>query len=222
MTPEPLRSAVVFDRSQLWLHSLVHFVLPAIGVVVRARTTSAEEVVELVEKHEPQLLVAGIDSGTDSGELGCVERARDRVAGLQVVVWSSVGDPRAIKAAFAAGAAAYVLKSARADDFKLAIMQTFERSIYLAKEWPLGEVATGPEGREASEILTPRELEVLALVVDGYSNAQLARILWVTEETVKFHLSNVYQKLEVTNRTEASRWAHLHGVVPAEGLSTRA
>jgi len=115
-----------------------------------------------------------------------------------------------------------VLKSARADDFKLAIMQTFERSIYLAKEWPLGEVATGPEAREASEILTPRELEVLELVVDGYSNAQLARILWVTEETVKFHLSNVYQKLEVTNRTEASRWAHLHGVVPAEGLSTRA
>jgi DNA-binding CsgD family transcriptional regulator len=44
----------------------------------------------------------------------------------------------------------------------------------------------------------------------------------VTVETVKFHLSNVYQKLEVTNRTEASRWAHLHGVVPAEGLSTRA
>jgi DNA-binding NarL/FixJ family response regulator len=222
VTPEPLRSAVVFDRSQLWLHSLEHFVLPAIGVVVRARTTSAEEAVELVEKHEPQLLVAGIDSGTDSGELGCVERARGRVAGLQVVVWSSVGDPRAIKAAFAAGAAAYVLKSARADDFKLAIMQTFERSIYLAKEWPLGEMATGPEARKASEILTPRELEVLELVVDGYSNAQLARILWVTEETVKFHLSNVYQKLEVTNRTEASRWAHLHGVVPAEGLSTRA
>ena len=222
MTPEPLRSAVVFDRSQLWLHSLEHFVLPAIGVAVRARTTSAEEAVELVEKHEPQLLVAGIDSGTDSGELGCVERARGRVAGLQIVVWSSVGDPRAIKAAFAAGAAAYVLKSARADDFKLAIMQTFERSIYLAKEWPLGEMATGPEAREASEILTPRELEVLELVVDGYSNAQLARILWVTEETVKFHLSNVYQKLEVTNRTEASRWAHLHGVVPAEGLSRRA
>jgi len=216
VTPEPLRSAVVFDHSQLWLHSLVHVVLPAIGVAVSARTTSAHEAVELVEEHEPQLLVAGIDNGSDSDDLDCVGQARDRVTGLQVVVWSSVGDPRAIKAAFAAGAAAYVLKSARADDFKLAIMQTFERSIYLAKEWPLGEVASGPAAREASEILTPRELEVLELVVEGYSNAQLARILWVTEETVKFHLSNVYEKLEVTNRTEASRWAHLHGVVPAE------
>jgi DNA-binding NarL/FixJ family response regulator len=216
VTPEPLRSAVVFDHSQLWLHSLVHVVLPAIGVAVSARTTSAEEAVALVEEHEPHLLVAGIDSG----DLGCVERARDRLPGLQVVVWSSVGDPRAIKAAFAAGAAAYVLKSARADDFKLAIMQTFERSIYLAKEWPMGEVAGGSEAREASQVLTPRELEALELVVEGYSNAQLARILWVTEETVKFHLSNVYEKLEVTNRTEASRWAHLHGVVPASGQNS--
>src|SRR6476660_5574636 len=110
VTPEPPRSAVVFDHSQLWLHTLVHVVLPEIGVAVSARTTSAHEAVELVEEHEPQLLVAGIDNRSDSDDLDCVGQARDRVTGLQVVVWSSVGDPRAIKAAFAAGAAAYVLK----------------------------------------------------------------------------------------------------------------
>jgi DNA-binding CsgD family transcriptional regulator len=70
--------------------------------------------------------------------------------------------------------------------------------------------------------LTRRELEILRLVADGHSNAQLARMLWVTEQTVKFHLSNIYRKLDVANRTEASRWAQLNGVLdarPAAGLA---
>src|SRR4051812_42163793 len=54
------------------------------------------------------------------------------------------------------------------------------------------------------ETLTPRELEILQLVARGSSNSLIARELWVTEQTVKFHLSNVYRKLAVTNRTEAS------------------
>ena len=61
--------------------------------------------------------------------------------------------------------------------------------------------------------LTRRELEILRLVAEGHSNAQLARMLWVTEQTVKFHLSNIYRKLDVANRTEASRWAQLHGLL---------
>jgi len=61
--------------------------------------------------------------------------------------------------------------------------------------------------------LTPRELEILRLVAGGDSNGRIARQLWVTEQTVKFHLSNVYRKLGVVNRTEASHYAHLHGLL---------
>jgi DNA-binding CsgD family transcriptional regulator len=64
--------------------------------------------------------------------------------------------------------------------------------------------------------LTRREVEILRLVSEGHSNAQVARTLWVTEQTVKFHLSNIYRKLDVGNRTEASRWAQLHGVLSAD------
>ena len=64
--------------------------------------------------------------------------------------------------------------------------------------------------------LTRRELELLKLVAEGHSNAQVARMLWVTEQTVKFHLSNVYRKLGVANRTEASRWAQTRGLLSAE------
>ena len=65
----------------------------------------------------------------------------------------------------------------------------------------------------AAHDLTRRELEILQLVAEGHSNSQLARMLWVTEQTVKFHLSNIYRKLDVANRTEASRWAQLNGLL---------
>jgi len=61
--------------------------------------------------------------------------------------------------------------------------------------------------------LTRREREILRLVGEGHSNLQLAQLLCVTEQTVKFHLSNVYRKLEVSNRTGASRWAQVHGLL---------
>jgi len=61
--------------------------------------------------------------------------------------------------------------------------------------------------------LTDRELEVLRLVAEGATNSQIARELWVTEPTVKFHLSNTYRKLGVANRTEATRYAHVHDLM---------
>jgi DNA-binding NarL/FixJ family response regulator len=61
--------------------------------------------------------------------------------------------------------------------------------------------------------LTPRELEILQLVAGGATNGEIARRLWVTEQTVKFHVSNIYRKLDVANRTEACHYAHIHGLL---------
>jgi DNA-binding NarL/FixJ family response regulator len=61
--------------------------------------------------------------------------------------------------------------------------------------------------------LTEREKEILALAAEGYTNGRIARELWVTEQTVKFHLSNTYRKLGVSNRTEATRYAYTHDLV---------
>src|SRR4051812_6661277 len=69
--------------------------------------------------------------------------------------------------------------------------------------------------------LTTRELEILQLAAQGYTNGKIARELWVTEQTVKFHLSNTYRKLGVANRTEATRYAHLNDLVaPHEQLAS--
>jgi DNA-binding NarL/FixJ family response regulator len=68
--------------------------------------------------------------------------------------------------------------------------------------------------------LTGRELEILQLVASGATNADIARQLWITQQTVKFHVSNVYRKLDVANRTEACHYAHVNGLVaPREPLT---
>ena len=78
-----------------------------------------------------------------------------------------------------------------------------------------GRVARESETAHESLGLTQRELELLRLVASGATNNRLARQLFVTEQTVKFHLSNIYRKLGVANRTQASRFAYAHGLVPA-------
>ena len=159
----------------------------------------------------------------DAGEgehagLNCLREARESVPELRAIVLSLRDDSDEIDAALRAGASAYVLKSAHPDDLASAVRQAFAHSVYFPPTpgtWN-GALLNGTESADSAE-LTKREREILQLVAEGHSNAQLARMLWVTEQTVKFHLSNVYRKLSVANRTEAARWAQVHGLVPTPG-----
>jgi DNA-binding NarL/FixJ family response regulator len=205
------RTAVVLDEQPLWIEAMEHLLNRA-GMRVVAKTTDASEALDLVAVHEPDILLA--DYGVRSGKLDmveCLRRAHELRPQLKSVVLSASNDPRQIEAAFAAGASAFCVKTAAQGDLMAAIRQTFELSIYLAR--PSTAVPAEPVLPADAPRLTRRELEILRLVAEGHSNAQLARMLWVTEQTVKFHLSNIYRKLDVANRTEASRWAQRHGLL---------
>ena len=75
-------------------------------------------------------------------------------------------------------------------------------------------MVSAPKQPSSLKTLTRREFEILQLVAEGHTNGVMASMLWVTEQTIKFHLSNVYRKLNVSNRTEASRWAQVNGLLP--------
>ena len=211
------KSAVLLDRHPMWLDAMEKLVA-GLGIEVVGRATDGEEAVALVEEFRPDVLVAGID--LNNGEdVSCIRRANDAYPGLRAVVVADSDELQAVGTAFGAGAAAYCVKTAEQEDLASVIRQVFDRSIYLATSpIPLDTPdATEPDGEPtAASELTRRELEILRLVADGYSNSQLAKMLWVTEQTVKFHLSNIYRKLQVANRTEASRWAQLNGLLPAQ------
>jgi DNA-binding NarL/FixJ family response regulator len=205
----------------MWLDA-VEQVLRGIGIRVVGKTTSTTEALALVEEHRPELLITELEgtNGELSG-LALIERSRAAVPSLRPLVLSMHQDAQIIDAALVAGASAYVVKTAHPEDLASAVRQAFSHSVYLAGR---PKFAPAPVEAAADAVdepgLTRRELEILRLVADGHSNAQLARMLWVTEQTVKFHLSNIYRKLDVANRTEASRWAQLHGLL--EGRSAGA
>ena len=213
------RTAIVLDRHPLWAEA-VEGVLRRVGVDIVGKATTGGDALALVQRLRPDLLVTDIGAGDgEHAGLTCLREARMRVPELRAVVLSLSDDSKEIDAALQAGAAAYVLKSAHPDDLASAVRQAFAHSVYFAPPagvWNGNTLHQGMESADRAE-LTKREREILQLVVEGYSNAQLARMLWVTEQTVKFHLSNVYRKLNVSNRTEAARWAQLQGLVPTPG-----
>jgi DNA-binding NarL/FixJ family response regulator len=206
------KTAVLLDRHPLWLDALERL-LVRVGVSVLGSTTSLAVALELIEETRPTLFITEYD---------CIEQSEDGFASLRratasnpdihSVVLSTQDDPASIEAAFAAGASVYCVKTAELEDLATAIRQAFTTSIYYATG--RGRTTELAPSRQLSDPgLTRREVEILRLVAEGHSNSQLARMLWVTEQTVKFHLSNIYRKLDVANRTEASRWAQVHGLL---------
>jgi len=207
------RQAVLLDEHPLWLDA-VESLFRGIQIDVVGKAGDAEIAIELVSALRPSLLVAEIDSRPNVAHgLDLIRRARTAVPEIRTIVLSQRSDPEAIAAALAVGASAYVVKTAHPDDLAAAVRQAFGQSLYFASS----PAEHSRPFAEPDVPLTRRELEILALVAEGTSNARLAKRLWVTEQTVKFHLSNIYRKLGVSNRTEASRWAQLHGVVSAPG-----
>jgi DNA-binding NarL/FixJ family response regulator len=199
-------------------------VLGRLGISGVATAKTSAEAVALVNERRPDLFVADLDGIDlpDGSEL--LKRVRAQHPAVRIVVIANAADARAIEFAFAAGAAAYCTKAAEPDDLSVAIRQSFEHSIYLAAargaDAPRPAVEQPPEAPQHD--LTRRELEILRLVAEGRSNAQVAGLLWVTEQTVKFHLANIYRKLAVANRTEASRWAQLNGLLPLQAVTSAA
>jgi DNA-binding NarL/FixJ family response regulator len=205
------RTAILVDQHPLWMDTVEQVVRRA-DIDVLAKLTSSRVAHERIGELRPDLLVTGIKMADGEMDgIALLRMAREQLPGLRAIVLSMYDDAQHIDAAFAAGAQAYVLKTAHPDDLTSAVRQAFQHSIYLAGDRPTA-VAAAPRSDE-SPGLTPRELEILQLVAEGHSNAQLARMLWVTEQTVKFHLSNIYRKLGVSNRTEASRRAQLQGLL---------
>ena len=227
MRVEGARTAVILDQHPLWLDA-VDQVLQPLALDVVAKTTSIAAALDAVATLRPALLLMDLDlDDPPRAGLECIRRARELAPGLDIVVLSGHSETEVVESAFAAGAIAFVVKTAQPDDLVAAVRQVFDHSIFLRSAFsPAPRTMLPPPHGEPG--LTRRELEILrlvseghsnALVADGLTNARIGRELWVTEQTVKFHLSNIYRKLHVGNRTEASRWAQLHGVLLApEGV----
>jgi DNA-binding NarL/FixJ family response regulator len=177
-----------------------------IEVVGEAQTGS--QVLPMVGRTNPDLVLLDLRMPDMSG-IQCLTAIREKHPKVKVVVLSAFSDPDHISSAFQRGATAYIVKTVNPIDLPSALRQAFEATVYQGVQ-----VFSGGESTDGDKIgLTEREMAMLKALARGLSNNAISREFWVTEQTVKFHLSNIYRKLGVANRTEAARFAFERGLL---------
>jgi DNA-binding NarL/FixJ family response regulator len=169
-----------------------------------ATAQSGEDVLQLIDQIGPDLLILDLWLPGISG-LRLLEQLAEHRPELPVVVLSGDEDPDDIQLALRLGARAYILKTLAVGDLPAILRQLTAGRVYAA---PAARAEPAHECAGGSARLTSKELEILRLVVDGLSNGAIARQLWLSRETIKTHLSNIYRKLGVTSRTQAAKVAH--------------
>lgn len=168
---------------------------------VVAATTDGREVLPLVQRHSPEVVVLDYELGglraTDViGDLRALEAAP------RVLVLTAYHDGETIRSVLESGAEGLALKTASPQQTLAAIRQVVEGQLVFpqaARRWLEARGA-----RRGEDELTAREREVWGLLAEGMTNVQIAARLKLSENTVKFHVQHLYQKLHVKNRTEAA------------------
>jgi DNA-binding NarL/FixJ family response regulator len=182
-------------------------------IEIAGEAHSGPELMRLVERRRPQIVLTDLRMpGTNGAD--CIEQIRSTWPEVRVVVLSACDDRPAIEAALNAGASAYVVKSISSTDIAAVIRQAASGSVFHATSVP----APRPQDEDEESLLpdlTERERAILEAVAAGKTTAVISRELWVSEHTVKFHLTNIYRKLGVTNRAGAVRYALQNGLVAA-------
>jgi len=177
------------------------------GYEVVGEADNGARVLPLVHRLRPDLVLLDIRMPGADG-LTCLDRLRTEHPDVKVVVVSASTERDTVSAALARGARGFIAKSIAPQDLGAALRQAVDGTAWFR----VGNEAT-PEAhvRELAG-LTERELAILQSLVRGQSNKQISADLFVAEQTVKFHLTNVYRKLGVANRTGAVAYAAEHGL----------
>jgi DNA-binding NarL/FixJ family response regulator len=179
------------------------------GFEVVAEASNGAQVLPLVSQKQPDLAVLDMRMPQMDG-LTCLDRIKQRHPEVKVVILSVSTDPDTIQNVLNRGASAYIVKSVNPIDLPAALRQALDGSVFNAIGLP--EKRASEDAAKAAG-LTERETAILKALARGLSNDAIGQELWVAEQTVKFHLTNIYRKLEVSNRTEATRYAYEHGLV---------
>jgi DNA-binding NarL/FixJ family response regulator len=181
---------------------------------VAGEASDGSEVVQLAERLEPDVILLDLEMPGLDG-VAALERLRDAGSEARTIVFTAYDTDRRILGALRAGARGYLLKGASRTEIFDAIRTVHSGGSLLGPAVTtrlLEHIERGDESKRSDD-LTPRELEVLALLSRGRKNSEIADALFIGERTVKFHVGSILAKLGAENRTEAARIAVRRGLV---------
>jgi DNA-binding NarL/FixJ family response regulator len=202
---------LIADDHRLMVEGTKQALERAGGFDVVGEAVNGGQVLPLIRRLQPDLVLLDLRMPQMDG-LTCLTKIRKEFPDMKVAMLSVSQDPELIQTALKRGANAYIVKSIDPDDLAGALRQALEGNVFTT-----AGITEDPGERAAKDAgLTERELGIIRAVARGLSNEAISKELWVAEQTVKFHLTNIYRKLGVTNRTEAARYAFEQGLVEPE------
>ncbi|MEU1367537.1 response regulator transcription factor [Streptomyces sp. NPDC005803] len=199
--------------------------LPGIEVVGSAK--DGEEAVALVAELAPDVVLMDLRMPRCDG-VEATRRIRKDFPGTQVVVLTTFADDDSLFPALRAGARGYLTKDAGGDEIVRAVQAVRSGEAGLSpaiQRRLLEQVTAGPLSQAGSgepelpDGMTPREAEVLVLIAEGMSNAEIARSLHISQATVKSHINNLFAKAGLRDRAQAVRYAYVRGLALPHGTT---
>ncbi len=189
------------DDHALVLEGLRSLIEGENDMTVVGTANDGDQVIEAVRALRPDVVVLDLQMPTMGG-IECLQQIRSESLPIKVLILSAFYDGDTMQSALEAEADGFALKTEAPQQTVACIRQVYQGQLVFpqaARRWLRQRQRPGP-----ATDLSEREAEVLALVAQGLTNTQIAQRLRVSDNTVKFHLQNIYQKLGVGNRTEAA------------------
>lgn len=200
MNQKKIIRIVLADDHPVVLEGLCALLNSTKDMRVVATATDGERLLEAIERFQPD--VAGIDLQMPFMDgITCLRRIRQENLPVRVLIISAFGDVDTLRTAVEEGADGFVLKTASPEVTILAFRQVAIGQMVFPES-----IRRSFTSHYAFSPLTEREMQVLSLLAEGKSNAEIAVVLHLSENTVKYHLRNLFAKLGINNRTEAAAY----------------
>lgn len=212
MNEQSIRVIIVDDHAVV-RSGLAAFLMAFDDLQMVGEAGSGAEALRLCAEKQPDVVLMDLVMPEMDGA-DATRRIREQDPAIQVVALTSFREEDLVQGALQAGAIGYLLKNVSADELADAIRAAHSGRPTLAPEATEALIHAATKPPEPQFDLTPRELEVLALVVKGLNNREIAENLIVSQSTVKFHVSSILSKLGVSSRTEAAALAVEHDLLP--------